>query len=925
VAHVDIDSVGRQCAAVTNRGNLFLWDVSHTGMMQPNGPPFYLQQPHQQQQFVDQQRQGDKENGGEQLTEEQSVLLPPLAPPPTADLNLFQFPTNQQQQHHHRDGAENRQPPRHVHQQSMHLPPPQLPHVMHHRQLHAATQQPIPQHHPLQPVVVPQQPSAAVAATVPPPLVQVQPIRPSPPPPLSLINSANKYTKVRAHQTFALKCRFRPDGLAVATTSADQSAKLWSCNTHKLLNSYSVPGNKWVWDCAFTNDSKFMVTASSDGMLRMGNVTDTFLNKMLRKKPYQDLQNSLNRFTDLGRDPVSRAKHFRSAYESLNVQERRQLFEGFSFEIFHLIDALFLAHYDSAVVDPQTIADVESALWILEQALCSAPELVGKGWQKNGIEFVLKMALHPDNVLAVRKLAIRLFLIWYQELASFGQTTRCLDTVFKCCLPHFPLRSRAQSEQILMSYCEGASISVDDVSAPSAGTANANNSSKNGLRHQSAASSSGAVDVRPARALPIVQPEYVESVGGSAVNSQQLLQPQQQQQQHSSASSSSSSPTNSSNKLSFRERAQSLQIYLDKFLEYTTRETIKIDWADPSRRMECANFMLDRVIVSYIYEVFPDAEANGVDVFGGWEGTLAGEEEEDGSEQDGIVPPMLDTVDPIIIARYWLIRWIINIASESKFNANANGRAAPPPGLALFKQALFSSQRATNVLLTLMREAFRLPLACCIVIQKVLDLLRHWLLQREFPPFVESGLLVPYYCSANTELIFHVSTLLNGDNTQRLKHLGNDEVHVVWSENNSKPYRRDLIATRFCDVLIVLYLASPVLLRVHIEVQDPRLQFGPLFDGACIHVLQAASLVRETVLNASRAYRNLRVECDRPNKHREKVFREKKQMLTHHPLASALVRLLLHPKMSSSNGSTRRRGGGQEGRRGIIDENQGIA
>ncbi|KAI3411154.1 hypothetical protein GPALN_003237 [Globodera pallida] len=32
--------------------------------------------------------------------------------------------------------------------------------------------------------------------------------------------------------------------------------------------------------------------------------------------------------------------------------------------------------------------------------------------------------------------------------------------------------------------------------------------------------------------------------------------------------------------------------------------------------------------------------------------------------------------------------------------------------------ALFSSQRAINVLLTQMREAFRLPLACCIVIQK---------------------------------------------------------------------------------------------------------------------------------------------------------------------------------------------------------------
>ncbi|KAL3074845.1 hypothetical protein niasHS_014290 [Heterodera schachtii] len=503
---------------------------------------------------------------------------------------------------------------------------------------------------------------------------------------------------------------------------------------------------------------------------------------MLRKKPHQDLQNSLNRFADLGRDPVSRAKHFRNAYECLSVQERRQLFEGFSFEIFHLIDALFLAHYDAAIVDPQTIADVESALWILEQAMCCAPELVGKGWQKNGIEFVLKMALHPDNVLAVRKLAIRLFLIWYQELAMFGHTTRCLDTVFKCCLPHFPLRNRAQSDQLLLSYCEGASIFVDDVPSSSSSTSSSSN-----VRHPHAGSSSasssvpicsaggGGADVRPARALPIVQPELVEpstAAAGNANNGanhqQQMLlqhhhhshhhhhhhqqQPSSQLSYHqhhssSSASSVSSSPTNSSSaKLRFRERAQNLQIYLDKFLEYTTRETTKIDWADPARRADTVSFMLDRVIVAYIFEVFPDAETNGVDVFGGWDGTSADEAEEEGggtgTDADGaIVQPMLDTVDPIIIARYWLIRWIINIASESKFNAGANGRAAPPPSLALFKQALFSSQRASNVLLTLMREAFRLPLACCIVIQKVLDLVRHWLLQREFPPFVESGVV----------------------------------------------------------------------------------------------------------------------------------------------------------------------------------------
>lgn len=89
--------------------------------------------------------------------------------------------------------------------------------------------------------------------------------------------------------------------------------------------------------------------------------------------------------------------------------------------------------------------------------------------------------------------------------------------------------------------------------------------------------------------------------------------------------------------------------------------------------------------------------------------------------------------------------------------------------------------------------------------------------------------MAPYYANASTELIFHVSTLLDGDVTQKLKHLGNDEVHVVWSEHPK--YRREWIATRFCDVLIVLYPVSEVLVRVRIEMQDAALQFGPLFDG----------------------------------------------------------------------------------------------
>ena len=29
--HIDIDRLGRQCAAVTNRGHLFFWEINHNG------------------------------------------------------------------------------------------------------------------------------------------------------------------------------------------------------------------------------------------------------------------------------------------------------------------------------------------------------------------------------------------------------------------------------------------------------------------------------------------------------------------------------------------------------------------------------------------------------------------------------------------------------------------------------------------------------------------------------------------------------------------------------------------------------------------------------------------------------------------------------------------------------------------------------
>lgn len=50
----------------------------------------------------------------------------------------------------------------------------------------------------------------------------------------------------------------------------------------------------------------------------------------------------------------------------------------------------------------------------------------------------------------------------------------------------------------------------------------------------------------------------------------------------------------------------------------------------------------------------------------------------------------------------------------------------------------------------------------------------------------------------------------------QVRHLGNDEVHIVWSEH-WRDYRRTIFKTQFADVLIVIYLLPSRLFRIQIN------------------------------------------------------------------------------------------------------------
>jgi hypothetical protein len=111
-----------------------------------------------------------------------------------------------------------------------------------------------------------------------------------------------------------------------------------------------------------------------------------------------------------------------------------------------------------------------------------------------------------------------------------------------------------------------------------------------------------------------------------------------------------------------------------------------------------------------------------------------------------------------------------------------------------------------------------------------------------------TGLTAPYVATSFSEAIFHVATRMPGDTPETVlnkvrvifdrvhftkkillqtRHLGNDEVHIVWSEH-CRDYRRDIIPTEFCDILITIYPLGNNLNRVTVNCK-PDVSINTVF------------------------------------------------------------------------------------------------
>ncbi|KAL5962599.1 Ral GTPase-activating protein subunit alpha-2 [Taenia solium] len=122
--------------------------------------------------------------------------------------------------------------------------------------------------------------------------------------------------------------------------------------------------------------------------------------------------------------------------------------------------------------------------------------------------------------------------------------------------------------------------------------------------------------------------------------------------------------------------------------------------------------------------------------------------------------------------------------------------------------------------------------------------------------YPEDGNVATYFASPAVEVIFHVSTQMpsaNDEDRHRMfKHLGNDEVMIIWTEH-WRSFRRSSLRTEFGDVLIIIAPLSSGLFRIEIRKEPEIPFFGPLIDGMLVSEEHLPFLVRSTAIQASNA------------------------------------------------------------------------
>jgi hypothetical protein len=119
-----------------------------------------------------------------------------------------------------------------------------------------------------------------------------------------------------------------------------------------------------------------------------------------------------------------------------------------------------------------------------------------------------------------------------------------------------------------------------------------------------------------------------------------------------------------------------------------------------------------------------------------------------------------------------------------------------------------------------------------------------------------------YFADALNEVMYHVSPLITSNlndkqNIYKKRHIGNDNVHIIYSED-SEEYDNEMIVSQFNHAHIIVYpLASKKRVIVDVRSKKDVALFGLLRGRSIVSMELAPSLARITSISANNAARKL--------------------------------------------------------------------
>ncbi|BES97453.1 protein LST8 homolog [Nesidiocoris tenuis] len=79
--------------------------------------------------------------------------------------------------------------------------------------------------------------------------------------------------RIPAHApSYGVHCTISPDTQLMASCSSDSTCKVWDTEDFQLIHEFRHELHRWVWNSAFTADSKYIFTGSSDHTARLWNL-----------------------------------------------------------------------------------------------------------------------------------------------------------------------------------------------------------------------------------------------------------------------------------------------------------------------------------------------------------------------------------------------------------------------------------------------------------------------------------------------------------------------------------------------------------------------------------------------------------------------------------------------------------------------------